>query len=190
MLRPALYDKCPSGAIPKPGTDAIVSKAFTFLHTVQEELKPSELVVGIEPETVHLSPDAADLEGMRFVNANCLYTQQGYLHAKAIYIEADGQHDMLITGSANPSAPAWLAGKHHRNAEAMIVRAGPEAREMAQRLGLTTLIEKANIQPETWNEIATRVTEAQGVPESASRPSALAVVRYRPASPSHVQACP
>jgi hypothetical protein len=25
MLRPALYDKCPSGAIPKPGTDAIVS---------------------------------------------------------------------------------------------------------------------------------------------------------------------
>src|SRR5215468_1481259 len=28
MLRPALYDKCPSGAIPKPGNDAIVS---TFL---------------------------------------------------------------------------------------------------------------------------------------------------------------
>src|SRR5262249_8940747 len=26
MLRPALYDKCPSGAIPKPGKDAIVSK--------------------------------------------------------------------------------------------------------------------------------------------------------------------
>src|SRR5262245_23224609 len=26
MLRPALYDKCPSGAIPKPGNDAIVSK--------------------------------------------------------------------------------------------------------------------------------------------------------------------
>src|SRR5499427_1305473 len=26
MLRPALYDKCPSGAIPKPGKDAIVSQ--------------------------------------------------------------------------------------------------------------------------------------------------------------------
>jgi len=25
MLRPALYDKCPSGAIPKPGKDTIVS---------------------------------------------------------------------------------------------------------------------------------------------------------------------
>jgi len=154
---------------------AFFDKAFTFLHTVQEELKPSELVVGIEPETVHISPDAADLERMRFVNANCLYTQKGYLHAKAMYIEADGQHDMLITGSANPSAPAWLAGKHHRNAEAMIVRAGPEARQTAQCLGLTSLVEKPSVQPATWNEIATRVTEAQGVPERASRPSALAV---------------
>src|SRR5262245_8024605 len=32
MLRPALYDKCPSGAIPKPGNDAIVSKIPSFLH--------------------------------------------------------------------------------------------------------------------------------------------------------------
>ena len=30
MLRPALYDKCPSGAIPKPGNDAIVSN---FKHS-------------------------------------------------------------------------------------------------------------------------------------------------------------
>src|SRR5262249_41712722 len=97
------------------------------------------------------------------------------LHAKAMYIEADGQHDMLITGSANPSAPAWLAGKSHRNAEAMIFRAGLEARQIAQRLGLTTLVEKPSVQPETWNEIATRVPDTQGVPESASRPSALAV---------------
>src|ERR1041384_4174445 len=29
MSRPALYDKCPSGAIPKPGTDAIVSRNET-----------------------------------------------------------------------------------------------------------------------------------------------------------------
>src|SRR5216683_2831597 len=39
MLGPALYDKCPSGAIPKPGKDAIVSNirvvstcAGTWLH--------------------------------------------------------------------------------------------------------------------------------------------------------------
>src|SRR5262249_18225541 len=29
MLRPALYDKCPSGAIPKPGKDTIVSETVT-----------------------------------------------------------------------------------------------------------------------------------------------------------------
>jgi hypothetical protein len=33
MLRPALYDKCPSGAIPKPGTDAIVSENCIFLYS-------------------------------------------------------------------------------------------------------------------------------------------------------------
>jgi hypothetical protein len=34
MLRPALYDKCPSGAIPKPGTDAIVSNTRTKITAV------------------------------------------------------------------------------------------------------------------------------------------------------------
>src|SRR6516162_5888187 len=28
MWRPALYDKCPAGAIPKPGKDAIVSRSI------------------------------------------------------------------------------------------------------------------------------------------------------------------
>src|SRR5438874_7117122 len=32
MLGPKLYDKCPSGAIPKPGKDAIVSKIPSFQH--------------------------------------------------------------------------------------------------------------------------------------------------------------
>ena len=53
--------------------------------------------------------DAADLEGIRFVNANCLYKQQGYLHAKAMYIEADGQHDMLITGGNRVPPRGWRA---------------------------------------------------------------------------------
>src|SRR5215468_6652757 len=33
MLGPKLYDKCPSGTIPKPGKDAIVSK-YLFLNIV------------------------------------------------------------------------------------------------------------------------------------------------------------
>jgi hypothetical protein len=32
MLGPELYDKCPSGAIPKPGKDAIVSNVFDFIE--------------------------------------------------------------------------------------------------------------------------------------------------------------
>jgi hypothetical protein len=31
MLGPELYDKCPSGAIPKPGNDAIVAKKLRKL---------------------------------------------------------------------------------------------------------------------------------------------------------------
>jgi hypothetical protein len=37
MLRPALYDKCPSGAIPKPGTDAIVSTRTAFIEKKQSD---------------------------------------------------------------------------------------------------------------------------------------------------------
>ena len=39
MLGPALYDKCPTGAIPKPGKDAIVS--ISFLLFVAEEVSGS-----------------------------------------------------------------------------------------------------------------------------------------------------
>jgi hypothetical protein len=92
-----------------------------------------------------------------------------------MYIDADEQNDILITGSANPSAPAWLAGKQNRNAEAMIFRSGPEARQFAQRLGLTNLVEKSSLQPETWDDISARTTTTQMVTETASRPLAIAV---------------
>jgi hypothetical protein len=43
LLGAALYDKCPMGAIPKPGNDAIVSKKQMVLEAGDEGLTAAEL---------------------------------------------------------------------------------------------------------------------------------------------------
>src|SRR5262244_2029622 len=42
MLKPALYDKCPLGAIPKPGKDAIVSGIPSFCAPTSSVRKPPD----------------------------------------------------------------------------------------------------------------------------------------------------
>jgi hypothetical protein len=96
----------------------------------------------------------ANLTMVRFVDDGFLYKQSGYLHAKALYIDADEQQQVLITGSANPSAPAWLAHTGARNAEAMIFRSGPEASHIADRLGLKTLGEQPQLSSERWKHLS------------------------------------
>jgi len=47
--------------------------------------------------------------------------RSGFLHAKAILIEAKAG-SVLITGSANPTAAAWIANSNARNAELIVLR--------------------------------------------------------------------
>ena len=46
-------------------------------------------------------------------------------------MEAESRVTWLITGSANPSSPAWSALSKKRNAEAIIFHSGSKAKEVA-----------------------------------------------------------
>lgn len=168
---PSLWDQFIS-RLSRPIKRVIVLGAFfdselAFIKALHRDLQPGELIIGIDPETVTIPAHAANLTMVRFVDAGFLYKHSGYLHAKALYIDAGDQQKMLITGSANPSAPAWLAHTDARNAEAMIFRSGPEASHLADRLGLKTLGEQPQLSSERWKHIS---TSSFAIPRPADEP--------------------
>lgn len=95
-----------------------------FLRQLHDRLEPTELFVAVEPDTVSFPTEAALPTGTQLVDAAVLETganASGYLHAKAILVES-GDQRYFISGSANPTAAAWLAGPNARNAEMVVVR--------------------------------------------------------------------
>jgi hypothetical protein len=107
-----------------------------MLRKLSEQWPTAEVVVLIDPDSVHLGGKLADVR-CRFVDARSLWadTAQHYLHAKAIYFESL-QGDVLVSGSANPSYPAWMGNSAHGNIEAVVLREGAEARAAAHALGI------------------------------------------------------
>ena len=77
------------------------------------DVRPRDLVIGIDPATVDINPtEAASLQGARFVNVAGVPKvdwPEGaapYLHAKMLgMVGVDGE--LLVTGSANPSVAAF-----------------------------------------------------------------------------------
>lgn len=97
---------------------------LAFLDRVREDLKPDEIVIGVEPDTVSFPTEASLPSGSRLVDATSLCpgtNNDGYLHAKAILVES-GDKRILLSGSANPTVAAWLANPSARNAEMVVVR--------------------------------------------------------------------
>ena len=108
-----------------------------LLRELERRWPKATVTVLIDPETVHLD---ADVEGLRsaFVSAREAWPESkiSYLHAKAIYFETDAG-DVLVSGSANPSRPAWMASAGSGNVEVVYLQVGAEARISAQSLELT-----------------------------------------------------
>jgi hypothetical protein len=98
---------------------------LAFLHRVRSDLNPAEFVIGVDHRTVSFPRDADLGDRLRLVDASRLCpgkNADGYLHAKAMLIEA-GVQRLLLSGSANPTVAAWLAGPNARNSELVVVRA-------------------------------------------------------------------
>ncbi len=131
---------------------------LAFLRQLEDALNPKEVIVGVDPASVAL--DHAKLSGLkrtRFVDAEPIMAaardaEGARLRAKLLLIES-ATGPILVAGSANPSAAAWLASKH--NCEAVVVRIA-DAREAADDLGLATLQGALVITDSQWDAIAER----------------------------------
>jgi len=115
---------------------AFFDAEFGLLRVLSDQWPMAEVVVLIDPDTVHLGKDLDNIS-CRFVDARSLWPDQAqrYLHAKAIYFES-AQGDLFVSGSANPSRPAWFGTAAYGNVEAVVVRAGSAVKDIASFMGL------------------------------------------------------
>lgn len=137
---PSLWSQV-NGSIPKKVRRVIVLGAFfddrlAFLTTISRARPGVPVVAGIEPATVEIAKEALDAGSVDFRDASGIHRGTGYLHAKAVLFETGGADDVLLLGSANPSAPAWLGGESGGNGEAVVLHRGASAHSIAKDLGL------------------------------------------------------
>lgn len=130
-------------------------QSLMFIKRLGEDFSPKNLVVGIEPEKVIIPADACQIVPQaKFVDASLLHDGSGYLHAKAILFETEQGEELLITGSANPTPPAWLAGPTKRNAEAVILRRAGRKDSLGRALGLSALATQPPLTAPDWEKVS------------------------------------
>ena len=118
---------------------AFFDNEFAFVADLAKRWPQASLTVGIDPDSVQLLR-LPNQQVARYVDARKLWPDShGYLHAKAIYFQGDGEEGAFVSGSANPSRPAWLAEGSSINVEAVLLRTGRVAREIGESTGLAGL---------------------------------------------------
>jgi len=147
----SLWDRCRRRLRGRVRRVTVVGPFFDaelrFLKRIVTDLAPESLIVGIESATASIRAQAAsNLVDARFVDVTDLGERTGYLHAKAICIEMTDGLTYLITGSANPSSPAWLDGSR-RNAEAVVNARNTFWDSLGGGLGSSGLLEPTADQP-------------------------------------------
>ncbi len=138
-------------------TGAFFDERLTFLKKVEQDLRPGKCLVGLDPLTASIHESAQLLKGIRFVNADRFGVSQskeekkrGYLHAKAIYLEQVGGEPHFVSGSANPSSPAWLANATSGNVEMMLALSGDKAGEAVKKIAFLSLEEMPDLVESEW----------------------------------------
>ncbi len=143
-------------------------QGLSFLKRLQDDLGPRSLVVGLDPKSAHFPGDMKALpSGLRVVDAHDLspgHKGRGFLHGKAILIEGKSER-ILITGSANPTARAWLAPAGSRNAEIVVVRRLPASHP--DDLGLVQLCDQDPLEERVLSKLRAR-PEPKGEPADSS----------------------
>ena len=143
-------------------TNIAISGAFFdaklgFLRRVLNDLQPAQMVIGIDPKTVQIQQTKDIFQSMKFVRADQLGSDSenggkdsGYLHAKGIFIQTDQGEQIFASGSANPSAPAWLATSESGNIELMLLRSGQDAVLAAKQTGYSSIFDMAPLESSDW----------------------------------------
>lgn len=163
-------------SIPAAPTRALVISPFfdlslAFLRRLMSDVRPASLTVAIDPAMAVIPPDApARMPGIRFVNiaGRSLVPQRRegthpYVHAKALWFDAPGG-EVLVTGSANASGPAFLDDAPRRNSEAVVVDASPG---VAEALGLLSFFDAPEVSPADWAQVLDQSTLERDSEESS-----------------------
>ena len=122
---------------------AFFDKKLNFIDVFNQDVQPDELLIGIQPSTVDVPGNILKRNELQVVNSECMLVDSKinnntYIHAKSIFVE-DKHQPVLISGSANPSAPAWLLKGDRCNAEAVLVRLDEKVTEASTTLGFDKL---------------------------------------------------
>lgn len=136
---------------------AFFDRELALIKELKARWPAAEVVVGIDPDSVHLEASSNTLPA-RFVDARKLWKPNSnvYLHAKIIFLDVGRKDSLLVSGSANPSRPAWLGTAASCNVEAVLVRKGPEALQTATEIGMAELFTLPAIDNATFKAIAAR----------------------------------
>lgn len=134
---------------------------LAFLETLRSRFNPAELIVAFDPRNAAIPSDAPQrLTDVRFLDATGLAQWDGFqggpLHAKLLWFEEGDGTEYLVTGSANPSAPAWIGDAKHRNAEAVVVRMAEPGDSFLVTTGLDKVFQCPAVDAGAWKDLGTR----------------------------------
>lgn len=151
----------------------------TFIKELQKHWPTAEIVIGIDPETVYL-PDISDAKSFRYVDAHQLWKNvHGYLHAKMLFFDTGvAAMDTFVSGSANPSRPAWMATALNGNVEAVLLRTGIEAHTAAEATGIIGVFDLPGLAAEALTSIVLRSATRKDADKSASIPIWIGISNF------------
>ena len=173
---PSLWEQL-CNLVPTPVKEIFLTGAFfdsklDFLNRIQADLQPEQTVVALDPKTVEIPPDSKAATKVRFVRATSLGTDAdkdsapGYLHAKGMFLRQQNNDCLFVSGSANPSRPAWLARKSDGNTELMVARLGARAEGAASDLGFLEIPNLPTLDENDWQTIANSSSKIRSVATS------------------------
>jgi hypothetical protein len=145
------------------GIGPFFDRAGAFIKTMAQDLKPVEIILGVEPDKVVLCRQDNLPPEVRFVDASSLGNGKNkrFLHAKGFWVQGDDGQMALVTGSANLSSPAWTEVPKKRNVEAVIVHLGDSALKLAENLGIMSIPSMPELGKETLVMLAKRAEQSQ-----------------------------
>ena len=139
-----------------------------FLVQLQKDMSIS-ITVAVDPSAVELDGHrAAKHSNLRFVDLSGRLPEsdrrkghEGFLHAKALWIQTSAG-ELLVTGSANASAAAWLYPRERRNAEIVVVRWSSGTRSLLlEEAQLQDLLDSPEVSEAAWLEIQRRYLDRE-----------------------------
>ncbi|MDC1288312.1 hypothetical protein N8198_10545, partial [Gammaproteobacteria bacterium] len=152
-------------------TGPFFDSKLEFVKNLINVLEPERLTIAVDPDTAQIPATARSHSSINFVRASSIGPKQShYLHAKIFYATGRDGTQYLLSGSANPSSPAWLRADETSNHEAMIALRGKEAEKAARNLGLPLGEEEMPLDDADWENVAARWASGANREATASKP--------------------